>query len=135
MSTQDRHERVTEVAELLKLQSLLSRRPAELSGGQSQRVAMGRAIARRPRAFLMDEPLSNLDAQLRASMRAELAAMRRRLAVTTLYVTHDQLEAMTLGDRVAVLREGALQQCDTPRNLYDRPRNTFVATFIGSPPM
>src|SRR5262245_56424485 len=131
----ERNRRVADVAALLGLGSLLSRRPAELSGGQSQRVAMGRAIARRPRAFLMDEPLSNLDAQLRASMRAELSAMRRRLAVTTLYVTHDQVEAMTLGDRVALLREGALQQCDTPRNLYDRPRNTFVATFIGSPPM
>src|SRR5262245_64861123 len=109
MSTQDRHERVTEVAELLKLQTLLSRRPAELSGGQLQRVAMGRAIARRPQAFLMDEPLSNLDAQLRTSMRAELRRMHERLAVTTIYVTHDQVEAMTLGQRVAVLRDGRIQ--------------------------
>jgi multiple sugar transport system ATP-binding protein len=96
---------------------------------------MGRAIARRPQAFLMDEPLSNLDAQLRTSMRAELSRMRERLAVTTLYVTHDQVEAMTLGERVAVMREGTIQQCDTPRRLFDRPRNVFVATFMGSPPM
>lgn len=135
MSAQERHERVSEVASLLKLETLLSRRPAELSGGQLQRVAMGRAIARRPRAFLMDEPLSNLDAQLRTSMRAELSKMREQLKVTTLYVTHDQIEAMTLGERVAVMREGTVQQCDTPRNLYDQPRNVFVATFMGSPPM
>ena len=135
MSAQERYQRVTEVAGLLKLESLLSRRPAELSGGQLQRVAMGRAIARRPRAFLMDEPLSNLDAQLRTSMRAELSKMREQLKVTTLYVTHDQIEAMTLGERVAVMREGTIQQCDTARNLYDHPRNVFVATFIGSPPM
>ena len=135
MSGPERRARVADVASLLGLESLLSRRPAELSGGQLQRVAMGRAIARRPRAFLMDEPLSNLDAQLRGSMRAELSRMRRRLAVTTLYVTHDQVEAMTLGDRVAVMREGAIQQCDTPRQLYDRPCNVFVAAFIGSPPM
>ncbi len=135
MSEQERRERVADVAGLLGLGSLLSRRPAELSGGQLQRVAMGRAIARRPKAFLMDEPLSNLDAQLRASMRAELSKMRERLGVTTLYVTHDQIEAMTLGERVAVMREGTLQQCDTPRNLYDRPCNVFVATFMGSPPM
>ena len=135
MSAQERQERVTDVAGLLKLESLLSRRPSELSGGQLQRVAMGRAIARRPRAFLMDEPLSNLDAQLRTSMRAELSKMREQLKVTTLYVTHDQIEAMTLGERVAVMREGTVQQCDTPRKLYDHPRNVFVATFIGSPPM
>src|SRR5262245_24382860 len=135
MSERGRRERVADVAGLLGLGALLSRRPAELSGGQLQRVAMGRAIARRPQAFLMDEPLSNLDAQLRTSMRAELSRMRERLAVTTLYVTHDQIEAMTLGERVAVMREGTLQQCDTPRNLFDRPRNVFVATFMGSPQM
>jgi multiple sugar transport system ATP-binding protein len=135
MSAAERSERVAEVAALLGLGALLSRRPAELSGGQLQRVAMGRAIARRPQAFLMDEPLSNLDAQLRSSMRAELARMRERLEVTTIYVTHDQVEAMTLGERVAVMREGTIQQCDTPRRLFDRPCNTFVATFIGSPPM
>jgi multiple sugar transport system ATP-binding protein len=135
MSEHERRQRVAEVAGLLGLGSLLSRRPAELSGGQLQRVAMGRAIARRPQAFLMDEPLSNLDAQLRMSMRAELSRMRERLAITTLYVTHDQVEAMTLGERVAVMREGTIQQCDTPRGLFDRPRNVFVATFMGSPPM
>ena len=135
MSEHERRERVADVAGLLGLGSLLSRRPAELSGGQLQRVAMGRAIARRPQAFLMDEPLSNLDAQLRTSMRAELSRMRERLAVTTLYVTHDQIEAMTLGERVAVMREGTIQQCDTPRRLFDQPRNVFVATFMGSPPM
>ena len=126
---------MSDVAGLLGLGPLLSRRPAELSGGQLQRVAMGRAIARRPQAFLMDEPLSNLDAQLRTSMRAELSRMRERLAVTTLYVTHDQIEAMTLGERVAVMRDGTIQQCDTPRRLFDQPRNVFVATFMGSPPM
>src|SRR5262245_52698767 len=135
MSAHERRERVAEVAGLLGLGSLLSRRPAELSGGQLQRVAMGRAIARRPQAFLMDEPLSNLDAQLRTSMRAELSRMREQLAVTTLYVTHDQIEAMTLGERVAVMREGTIQQCDTPRKLFDHPRNVFVATFMGSPQM
>ena len=135
MNADERRERVDGVAELLGLESLLSRRPAELSGGQLQRVAMGRAIARRPQAFLMDEPLSNLDAQLRTSMRAELARMHERLPVTTIYVTHDQIEAMTLGQRVAVLRDGKIQQCDTPRRLYDHPCNAFVATFIGSPPM
>jgi multiple sugar transport system ATP-binding protein len=135
MSERERRERVSEVAGLLGLGSLLSRRPGELSGGQLQRVAMGRAIARRPQAFLMDEPLSNLDAQLRTSMRAELSRMRERLAVTTFYVTHDQIEAMTLGERVAVMREGTIQQCDTPRRLFDQPRNVFVATFMGSPPM
>ena len=135
MSELERRERVTDVAGLLGLGALLSRRPAELSGGQLQRVAMGRAIARRPQAFLMDEPLSNLDAQLRTSMRAELSRMHERLAVTTLYVTHDQIEAMTLGKRVAVMRDGTIQQCDTPRRLFDQPRNVFVATFMGSPPM
>jgi multiple sugar transport system ATP-binding protein len=135
MGGQERRERVAEVAGLLGLEALLARRPAELSGGQLQRVAMGRAIARRPQAFLMDEPLSNLDAQLRTSMRAELRRMHERLAVTTIYVTHDQVEAMTLGQRVAVLRDGRIQQCDTPRRLYDHPCNVFVATFMGSPPM
>ena len=135
MSGAERRERVADVAALLGLGSLLSRRPGELSGGQLQRVAMGRAIARRPQAFLMDEPLSNLDAQLRSSMRAELSKMRERLGVTTIYVTHDQVEAMTLGERVAVMREGTIQQCDTPRRLFDQPRNVFVATFMGSPPM
>ena len=135
VSRHERGERVAQVAALLGLEALLSRRPAELSGGQLQRVAMGRAIARRPQAFLMDEPLSNLDAQLRTSMRAELRRMHERLAVTTIYVTHDQVEAMTLGQRVAVMRDGRIQQCDTPRSLYDRPCNVFVATFMGSPPM
>src|SRR5437588_7846752 len=127
-----REQRVREAADLLELTEYLGRRPAQLSGGQRQRVAMGRAIVRQPSAFLMDEPLSNLDAQLRVQMRAEIAALQSRLGVTTIYVTHDQVEAMTMGQRVAVLREGVLQQCDAPRVLYDRPRNTFVARFIGS---
>ncbi len=114
---------------------LLDRKPAALSGGQRQRVAMGRAIVREPQAFLMDEPLSNLDAKLRVSMRAELAKLHERLGVTTVYVTHDQVEAMTLGQRVAVLRDGILQQVDTPQNLFHRPVNLFVAAFIGSPSM
>ena len=113
----------------------LDRKPGQLSGGQRQRVAMGRAIVRQPAAFLMDEPLSNLDAKLRVQMRAEIAALQRELGVTTLYVTHDQIEAMTMGDRVAVLKDGYLQQVDTPQNLYDRPDNVFVAAFIGSPSM
>jgi multiple sugar transport system ATP-binding protein len=127
--------RVTEVAKLLGLESLLDRRPANLSGGQRQRVAMGRAIVREPAAFLMDEPLSNLDAKLRVGMRAELARLHERLGVTTVYVTHDQVEAMTLGQRVAVMRDGYLQQVDTPQNLYRNPVNLFVAAFIGSPSM
>jgi multiple sugar transport system ATP-binding protein len=127
--------RVAEAAEILGLEPLLERKPAELSGGQRQRVAMGRAMVREPRAFLMDEPLSNLDAKLRVQMRASLAALHERLRTTTVYVTHDQVEAMTLGQRVAVLREGVLQQVDTPQNLYNRPANLFVAAFIGSPPM
>ncbi|HSD03914.1 MAG TPA: sn-glycerol-3-phosphate ABC transporter ATP-binding protein UgpC [Gaiellales bacterium] len=127
--------RVAEVAHILGLDSLLERRPAELSGGQRQRVAMGRAMVREPQAFLMDEPLSNLDAKLRVQMRAELARIRDRVRTTTLYVTHDQVEAMTLGDRVAVMREGVVQQLDTPQNLYRRPANLFVAAFIGSPSM
>ena len=127
--------RVSEVAEVLQLTEVLHRRPSQLSGGQRQRVAMGRAIIRHPRAFLMDEPLSNLDAKLRVEMRAEIARLQRELAVTTVYVTHDQTEAMTMGTRVAVLRDGVLQQVDTPQRLYDEPVNQFVATFIGSPAM
>ncbi len=114
---------------------MLERRPAQLSGGQRQRVAMGRAIVREPKAFLMDEPLSNLDAKLRVQMRAEIARIQQTLKVTTLYVTHDQVEAMTMGDRVAVMRDGVLQQVDTPQRLYDAPGNLFVASFVGSPPM
>jgi multiple sugar transport system ATP-binding protein len=127
--------RVDEVAKTLGLDELLERKPAALSGGQRQRVAMGRAIVREPKAFLMDEPLSNLDAKLRVSMRAELAKLHERLGVTTVYVTHDQVEAMTLGQRVAVLRDGLLQQVDTPQQLFRRPANLFVAAFIGSPSM
>jgi multiple sugar transport system ATP-binding protein len=131
----ERTTRVHAVAQTLGLNTLLDRKPAFLSGGQRQRVAMGRAIAREPKAFLMDEPLSNLDAKLRVSMRAELARLHARLRVTTIYVTHDQVEAMTLGQRVAVLRDGVLQQCDTPQNLFHHPVNLFVASFIGSPSM
>jgi multiple sugar transport system ATP-binding protein len=128
-------ERVERAAGILGLSELLDRRPRELSGGQRQRVAMGRAIVREPQAFLMDEPLSNLDAKLRVQMRAEIARIQRDLSVTTLYVTHDQVEAMTMGDRVAVMRRGVLQQVDVPQTLYDRPVNLFVAGFIGSPSM
>jgi multiple sugar transport system ATP-binding protein len=128
-------ERVDRAAKLLGLDRLLDRKPAALSGGQRQRVAMGRAIVREPQAFLMDEPLSNLDAKLRVSMRAQLGALHSRLATTTIYVTHDQIEAMTLGQRVAVMREGRIQQVDTPQELYARPANLFVAAFIGSPAM
>ena len=127
--------RVSEVASILGLEDLLKRKPAALSGGQRQRVAMGRAMVREPQAFLMDEPLSNLDAKLRVQMRAELARLRDRLKTTTVYVTHDQVEAMTLGDRVAVMRDGLLQQVDTPQTLYRNPANLFVAAFIGSPSM
>jgi multiple sugar transport system ATP-binding protein len=127
--------RVREAARLLAIEPLLGRRPRELSGGQRQRVAIGRALVRRPQAFLMDEPLSNLDAKLRVQMRAELLSLHRRLGITTIYVTHDQTEAMTLGDRVVVLDQGVVQQVDTPDRLYRRPRNTFVASFIGSPSM
>ena len=127
--------RVDEVAKTLGLEELLDRKPAALSGGQRQRVAMGRAIVREPKAFLMDEPLSNLDAKLRVTMRAELARLHERLGVTTVYVTHDQVEAMTLGHRVAVLRDGVLQQVDTPQRLFREPANLFVASFIGSPSM
>jgi multiple sugar transport system ATP-binding protein len=127
--------RVAEVAGLLQLDEVLDRRPSQLSGGQRQRVAMGRALVREPQAFLMDEPLSNLDAKLRVEMRAEIARLQRTLGVTTLYVTHDQVEAMTMGTRVAVLDKGRLQQVDTPQRIYDAPRNLFVATFMGSPAM
>jgi len=131
----DRDRRVAEVADVLGLTHLLNRRPAALSGGQRQRVAMGRAIVRETKVFLMDEPLSNLDAKLRVSMRAQLSLLHKRLGVTTVYVTHDQIEAMTLGQRVAVLRDGLLQQADTPQNLFRNPVNLFVAAFIGSPSM
>jgi multiple sugar transport system ATP-binding protein len=135
VKTAERKRRVQEVAELLDIVPYQARKPAQLSGGQRQRVAMGRAIVREPQAFLMDEPLSNLDAKLRVSMRAELAKLHDRLGVTTVYVTHDQVEAMTLGQRVAVLRDGVLQQVDTPQDLFHRPANLFVAAFIGSPAM
>ena len=127
--------RVRKAADTLELTTYLDRKPGQLSGGQRQRVAMGRAIVRNPAAFLMDEPLSNLDAKLRVQMRAEIAALQRELGVTTFYVTHDQVEAMTMGDRVAVLKDGYLQQVDSPQNLYDKPANVFVAAFIGSPSM
>jgi multiple sugar transport system ATP-binding protein len=127
--------RVEDAAQILDLAPYLDRKPKALSGGQRQRVAMGRAIVREPQVFLMDEPLSNLDAKLRVQTRTQIAALQRRLGVTTVYVTHDQVEAMTMGDRVAVLKDGLLQQVDTPRNLYDRPGNVFVAGFIGSPAM
>jgi multiple sugar transport system ATP-binding protein len=127
--------RVRKAAAILELEPYLDRKPGQLSGGQRQRVAMGRAIVRQPKAFLMDEPLSNLDAKLRVQMRAEIARLQRDLAVTTIYVTHDQVEAMTMGHRVAVLKDGYLQQVDTPQNLYDSPTNVFVAAFIGSPSM
>ena len=128
-------QRVRKAADILELTQNLDRKPGQLSGGQRQRVAMGRAIVRQPAAFLMDEPLSNLDAKLRVQMRAEIAALQRELGVTTIYVTHDQVEAMTMGDRVAVLKDGYLQQVDTPQNLYDLPANVFVGAFIGSPSM
>ena len=126
-------ERVRRAAQILQIEDYLKRKPRALSGGQRQRVAMGRAIVREPEAFLMDEPLSNLDAKLRVQMRAEIHQLQRRLDVTTIYVTHDQVEAMTMGDRVAVMNAGRLQQVDTPQSLYDQPRNEFVAGFIGSP--
>ncbi|MDI3315818.1 MAG: sn-glycerol-3-phosphate ABC transporter ATP-binding protein UgpC [Mycobacterium sp.] len=128
-------QRVLDAARLLDLQPYLNRKPKDLSGGQRQRVAMGRAIVRHPKVFLMDEPLSNLDAKLRVQTRKQIAALQRRLGTTTIYVTHDQVEAMTMGDRVAVLRDGRLQQCDAPRELYRNPVNVFVAEFIGSPAM
>ena len=131
----ERLERVRETAKLLDLEPFLDRKPRNLSGGQRQRVAMGRAIVRHPQVYLMDEPLSNLDAKLRVQTRTELVELQQRLAVTTVYVTHDQVEAMTMGDRVAVLRDGLLQQCDSPAKLYHEPANLFVAGFIGSPAM
>jgi multiple sugar transport system ATP-binding protein len=127
--------RVSQTAAMLELASLLARRPGQLSGGQRQRVAMGRALIRHPSAFLMDEPLSNLDARLRGQMRVEVARLQRAAGVTTVYVTHDQVEAMTMADRVAVMRDGALQQLGAPRELYDQPANLFVAGFIGAPPI
>jgi multiple sugar transport system ATP-binding protein len=127
--------RVTEVARLIELEQLLECKPGQLSGGQRQRVAMGRALVREPAVFLMDEPLSNLDAQLRVQMRREITALQKRLRTTTIYVTHDQVEAMTMGDRLAVLNHGQLQQVGTPKELYERPVNVFVATFLGSPRM
>src|SRR5690348_1629485 len=131
----ERKERVAKAAQLLGLTEFLERKPKALSGGQRQRVAMGRAIVREPQVFCMDEPLSNLDAKMRVSTRTQIAALQQRLGVTTVYVTHDQVEAMTMGDRVAVLKDGILQQADTPLNLYDKPKNLFVAGFIGSPAM
>ncbi len=131
----DRDKRVMEAAKLLGLEPFLDRKPKALSGGQRQRVAMGRAIVRSPQVFLMDEPLSNLDAKLRVSTRTQIAALQTRLGVTTVYVTHDQVEAMTMGDRVAVMKDGILQQVDSPLHLYDSPKNLFVAGFIGSPAM
>jgi multiple sugar transport system ATP-binding protein len=130
-----RRQRVEEAARILDLQEFLDRKPAKLSGGQRQRVAMGRAIVREPQVFLMDEPLSNLDAKLRVQTRTQIAALQRELGVTTVYVTHDQTEAMTMGDRVAVMNDGVLQQCASPRELFTSPINEFVAGFIGSPAM
>ena len=135
LSAAEKQTRIAWAAELLQLTDLLERTPGQLSGGQRQRVAMGRAIVREPQVFLMDEPLSNLDAKMRLQIRGEIAALQRRLNITTLYVTHDQVEAMTLGDRVAVMNAGRLQQLDVPQQLYARPANTFVADFIGNPGM
>ncbi len=135
MSKAEIRERILDAARLLDLEPYLERKPKDLSGGQRQRVAMGRAIVRRPQVFLMDEPLSNLDAKLRVQTRNQIAGLQRRLGTTTVYVTHDQVEAMTMGDRVAVLRDGVLQQCAPPRELYRDPANVFVAEFIGSPAM
>jgi len=131
----ERQQRVLDAAKLLGLEEFLNRKPKALSGGQRQRVAMGRAIVRQPQVFLMDEPLSNLDAKLRVSTRTQIGALQARLGVTTVYVTHDQVEAMTMGDRVAVMSAGLLQQVDSPLSLYDKPKNLFVAGFIGSPAM
>jgi multiple sugar transport system ATP-binding protein len=135
MGKEERMQRVHEAAKLLNLEEFLDRKPKALSGGQRQRVAMGRAIVRQPQVFCMDEPLSNLDAKLRVSTRTQIAELQQRLGVTTVYVTHDQTEAMTMGDRVAVMKDGLLQQVDTPLALYDKPANLFVAGFIGSPAM
>ena len=128
-------ERVTQAAELLGIKQLLHRKPSQLSGGQRQRVALGRAIVRQPQVFLMDEPLSNLDAKMRVQTRAELIRLHRKLGITTIYVTHDQVEAMTMGDRIAVMKDGVLQQCDTPLKIYQEPANMFVAGFVGTPSM
>ena len=135
IAKEERERRVLEAAKLLDLEEFLDRKPKALSGGQRQRVAMGRAIVREPQVFLMDEPLSNLDAKLRVATRTQIEALQRRLGITTVYVTHDQVEAMTIGDRVAVLKDGVLQQVDTPQNLYDNPANAFVADFIGVAPL
>jgi multiple sugar transport system ATP-binding protein len=135
VSKEDRATRVQDAAKLLDLEPYLDRKPKALSGGQRQRVAMGRAIVREPQVFLMDEPLSNLDAKLRVQTRTQIASLQRRLGVTTVYVTHDQTEALTMGDRIAVLKDGVLQQVGTPRDLYETPANAFVAGFIGSPAM
>src|SRR5690606_1739095 len=135
VAASERRRKVEEAAKLLDLTEFLDRKPAKLSGGQRQRVAMGRAIVREPQVFCMDEPLSNLDAKLRVQTRTQIAALQRRLGTTTVYVTHDQVEAMTMGDRVAVLKNGVLQQFSSPTELYDRPANAFVAGFIGSPAM
>jgi ABC-type sugar transport system ATPase subunit len=132
---EERRAKVTSVARMLGLETYLDRKPAELSGGQRQRVAMGRALVREPSVFLLDEPLSNLDAKLRGQMRAEISSVQRQLDVTAIYVTHDQVEAMTLGDKVAVMRRGRLQQVGAPQDIYDRPANLFTASFVGSPPM
>jgi multiple sugar transport system ATP-binding protein len=126
---------IARVAKLLQIEALLDRRPAQLSGGQRQRVAMGRALAREPQLFLFDEPLSNLDAKLRVEMRSEIKLLHKRLGITTVYVTHDQIEAMTLGDKIAVMKDGVIQQFGTPEDIYEQPSNTFVASFMGSPPM
>jgi ABC-type sugar transport system ATPase subunit len=131
----DIERRVSEAAELLEIGSLLERKPRELSGGQRQRVALGRALVRDPQVFLMDEPLSNLDAKLRAKTRADIRALQQRVEITTVYVTHDQVEAMTMGDRIAIMRDGVIEQCGVPDEVYERPANTFVAGFIGSPAM
>ncbi|HEY0816092.1 MAG TPA: sn-glycerol-3-phosphate ABC transporter ATP-binding protein UgpC [Pseudonocardia sp.] len=135
VSKSEIQQRVAEAAKILDLEGYLDRKPKALSGGQRQRVAMGRAIVRQPQVFCMDEPLSNLDAKLRVSTRTQIASLQRRLGITTVYVTHDQVEAMTMGDRVAVLKDGILQQCASPREMYDHPNNVFVAGFIGSPAM
>lgn len=135
MSKQDINEKVAEVAKLLKLEPYLDRKPGQLSGGQKQRVAMGRAMVRHPKVFLMDEPLSNLDAKLRGEMRIEIANLYQKLDATFIYVTHDQTEAMTLGTRIVVMKDGKIQQIDTPKNLFEHPANLFVAGFIGTPPM
>src|SRR5690606_30406228 len=132
---EDIDRRVREVAEMLGIEPYLMRKPKELSGGQRQRVALGRAIVRKPKVFLMDEPLSNLDAKLRIQTRAELIRLHRSLGITTVYVTHDQVEAMTMGHRIAIMKDGVLQQCDEPETVYRFPANRFVAGFIGSPPM